>query len=288
MGISTEGLRAFVAVADTGSFSRAGARLHLSQPAVSKRVDGLEQTLGVRVFDRLGKQPRLTPAGEALLERARALIADLDGIGHNMQGARRTLGGTLRFGASYHVGLHRLPPALERFHHHHPQVRLDLQFLDSESGCAAVERGALEFAAITLPDAARTLELVTVWTDPFAVVVHQGHELAGRPMVSPAALCRYPALLPAPGTITRRLILRALPATQRNIGITSNHLEVLKVLAGIGLGWSALPLTLIDDTLEVVHIEDISIVRQLGVVTRRGRTLSDAANKMIELIRETA
>lgn len=288
MGISIEALRAFVAVSDTGSFSRAAAKLHLTQPAVSKRVDALEQALGVKVFDRLGRRLQLSPAGEALMVRTRILLSDLDEISLNVGGPRRALGGTLRFGASHHVGLHRLPVALERFHRLYPQVRLDLQFLDSESGCAAVERGGLEFAAVTLPPASRVLNLLHVWQDPFAVVVARGHALAGAGPIPASTLAGYPALLPAPGTVTRRLILRALPVSRQNMEIASNHLDMLKVLAGIGLGWSALPETLIDDSLEVVHIENVSIVRLLGVVTRRGRTLSGAANRMIELIQETA
>lgn len=287
MGISIEALRAFVAVADAGSFSRAAARLHLTQPAVSKRVDTLEQGLGVKLFDRLGRRLQLSPAGETLIARARILLSDLNEISLSVTGRQRALGGTLRFGASHHVGLHRLPVALQRFHRLHPQVRLDLQFLDSESGCAAVERGGLEFAAVTLPPASRALNLLPVWRDPFAVVVGRGHALAGVGRMLPSALADYPALLPAPGTVTRRLILRALPVSRQNMEIASNHLDMLKVLAAIGLGWSALPETLIDDSLEVVHIENVSIVRVLGVVTRRGRTLSVAASRMIELIQES-
>ncbi|MHB1951045.1 MAG: LysR family transcriptional regulator [Acidiferrobacteraceae bacterium] len=287
MGISIEGLQAFVAVSDTGSFSRAAVRLHLSQPAVSKRVDALEQTLGVKVFDRLGRNLRLSPAGETLMARARALLSDLDEITRTVAGSRRTVGGTLRFGASHHVGLHRLPPALQHFHRLYPEVRLDLQFLDSENGCAAVEREILEFAVVTLPPASRVLDLLPVWEDPFAVVVGHAHPLAGGHTHGADALSRHLALLPAPGTVTRQLILRALPLSRQNTEIASNHLDMLKVLAAIGLGWSALPETLIDDSLEVVHIENVSIVRQLGVVTRRGRTLSEAAQRMIELIRDT-
>lgn len=286
MIIDAEGLRAFVAVVDCASFSRAAEQLHLSQPAVSKRVEMLERRLGVRLLDRLGKQFRTTPAGALVLARARRVLDELKDLERSLSSDTGLEAGVLRFGASHHIGLHRLPQALERFHRLYPGVRLDLQFLDSERGCAGVEHGDLEFAAVTLPaQSTALLDLIPVWSDPLAVVVGREHALAGR-RTDRSGLFQYPALLPAPGTFTRRIITEALALPDLDLEMTSNHLEVLKVLTAIGLGWSALPRTLIDGTLEVVHIENVNITRTLGIATRHGRTLSNAAKKMIALIRE--
>jgi len=286
MVIDAEGLRAFVTVADCASFSRAAERMHLSQPAVSKRIDTLERRLGVKLLDRMGKQIRTTPAGESVLARSRRVLGELEDLERSLSVDAGMDAGVLRFGASHHVGLHRLPRSLERFHRLYPGVRLDLQFLDSERGCTGVDRGDLEFAAVTLPAQSATLDLIPVWSDPMAVVVCHGHELANRSAPTRGELLHYPALLPAPGTITRGIIARALTLPNLELEMTSNHLEVLKVLTAIGLGWSALPNTLIDGALEVVQIENIEIVRTLGIAIRRGRTLSHAARKMIDLIRE--
>ena len=108
-------LDAFVAIADTGSFSAAGERLFLTQPAVSKRIAALEAQLGRRLFDRVGREVALTEAGLALLPRARRILAELDDSRRALGNLDAEVGGRLSLATSHHVGLHRLPPLLRAF-----------------------------------------------------------------------------------------------------------------------------------------------------------------------------
>lgn len=103
-------LNAFIAIAETGSFSEAGERLHLTQPAVSKRIAGLEQQLGVRLFDRLGREIGLTQAGRALLPRAYQILNVLDDTRRALTNLSGEVSGRLTLATSHHIGLHRLPP----------------------------------------------------------------------------------------------------------------------------------------------------------------------------------
>jgi DNA-binding transcriptional LysR family regulator len=284
-------LQAFLAVAETGSFSRAAERIFLTQPAISKRIALLEDELGAKLFDRVGRSPQLTPAGQALAARARELLKDFEDVRRVITNLGGTIGGELRLAMSHHIGLHRLPPALKRFHDSYPDVRLDLRFMDSEQACHAVAQGELDVAIVTLPpDADAALRLDQVWDDPLDIVVGRGHPLAREKSVTPKQLLDYPAILPGPGTYTREIILKALGALRNRVqvGMATNYLEVLKMLAAIGLGWSALPRTMIDDSLAVVQIGKIRIDRRLGIVTHGGRTLSNAAQAMIRIVRETA
>jgi len=282
-------LQAFMAIAETGSFSRAAERIYLTQPAISKRIALLEQELGAALFDRVGRRVQLTPAGQALAARARELLKDFEDVRRVITNLAGTIGGELRLAMSHHVGLHRLTPALQRFHDTYPEVRLDLRFMDSEQACQAVAQGELEVAIVTLPpqkDA--TLRLEQVWDDPLDFVVGREHPLAHETTIAPRRLLEFPAILPGQGTYTREVILNAL-GTMRNrvqVGMATNYLEVLKMLAAIGLGWSALPRTMIDDSLKVIQIGKIRIERRLGVVTRAGRTLSNAAQAMIRIVQE--
>jgi DNA-binding transcriptional LysR family regulator len=283
-------LQAFLAVAETGSFSRAAERIFLTQPAISKRIALLEDELGAKLFDRVGRSPQLTPAGQALAARARELLKDFEDVRRVITNLGGTIGGELRLAMSHHVGLHRLPPALKRFHDSYPDVRLDLRFMDSEQACHAVAQGELDVAIVTLPpDADAALRLDQVWDDPLDIVVGRNHPLAREKSVTPKQLLDYPAILPGPGTYTREIILKALGALRNRVqvGMATNYLEVLKMLAAIGLGWSALPRTMIDDSLAVVQIGKIRIDRRLGIVTHGGRTLSNAAQAMIRIVRET-
>jgi DNA-binding transcriptional LysR family regulator len=284
-------LQAFLAIAETGSFSRAAERIYLTQPAISKRIAQLEEELGAKLFDRVGRRVQLTPAGHALGARARALLKDFDDVKRVITNLAGTIGGELRLAMSHHVGLHRLPPALQRFHDSYPDVRLDLRFMDSEQACQAVAQGELEIAIVTLPPHAdATLRLEQVWDDPLDFVVGREHELAREPSIAPRRLLEFPAILPGQGTYTREVILTALGGLRSRvqIGMATNYLEVLKMLAAIGLGWSALPRTMIDDSLKVIQIGKIKIGRRLGIVTHSGRTLSNAAQAMIRIVREQA
>lgn len=280
-------LRAFVAVAETRSFSAAAAQLHLTQPAVSKRIAALEEAFAARLFDRIGRTIDLTEAGRALLPRARRILAELDDSRRALADLSGTIGGTLRLGTSHHIGLHRLPPTLRAFAARYPEVTLDLHFMDSEAACHAVEMGDLELAIVTLPPQARaSLELRPVWDDPLVVVCAPDHPLAQRRRVQIADLAAHPAILPASSTYTRQIAERAF----RDLGIelhsslSTNYLETIRMLVSVGLGWSLLPQTMADRQLHVLPVRSLQLHRTLGTVRHRERTLSNAARAMMALL----
>jgi len=284
-------LQAFLAVAETGSFSRAAERIFLTQPAISKRIAALETSLGTRLFDRIGRTVQLTPAGQALLTRSRAILRELDDVKRSITNLAGTITGELSLATSHHIGLHRLPGPLKQFHETYPGVRLDLRFMDSEKACRAVAQGEIELAIVTLPPVVSApLQSINIWDDPLDIVVSRTHPLAGATPASPKVLLDYPAILPGPGTYTREIILKALGPWREKITVdmATNYLEVLKMLAAIGLGWSALPRTMIDESLSVVQIRKMKIERRLGIVTHAARTLSNAAQAMMRAVQNSA
>ncbi len=280
-------LNAFVAVANAASFSQAAEQLHLTQPAVSKRVATLEHELGTRLFDRIGRSTRLTEAGHQLLPRARQMLQEVADIRRSISNLSGEVGGLLCMGTSHHIGLRRLPPMLQEYSQRFPQVKLDIRFMDSESACSAVEQGDLELAVVTLPpNPSGHLALQEIWRDPLCFVVGRGHPLVK--VVSPSLeqIAEYPAVLAARGTYTREILEQAVQPMNLAIQISmaTNYLETLKMLASIGLGWSLLPETMTKDgDLVVLDIRRIRLNRSLGIVTHRRRTLSNAAQEMIEI-----
>lgn len=281
-------LQAFLAVADQQSFSRAAQSLHLTQPAVSKRVAALEQELGGRLFDRIGRRVVLTEAGRALLPGARRVLEAVGELRRRMDNLAAEVRGPLSLATSHHIGLRRLPPVLRAYTARYPEVALDLHFMDSEAACAAVERGALELAVVTLPQApAPQLRLREVWPDPLALVCARDHPLAaGGPRVSLEALCRHAAILPAVGTFTRGLIVEGLGVAPEalDVALETNYMETIKMMVSIGLGWSALPQSMVDETLAVLEVPGVDIRRRLGTVVHRERTLSNAARAFMKLL----
>lgn len=284
-------LNAFVAVAETGSFSQAAERLYLTQPAISKRIAALEEKLDTRLFDRIGRKIGLTEAGLHLLPRAKGMLDEMADIQRSLSNLSGMVKGTLSMGTSHHIGLHRLPPVLSRFSKQYPEVRLDLHFLDSEDACSAVEHGDLELAIVTLPpDPSPNLDTTEIWPDPLEFVVNEDHPLAAYKEVTLRELAGYPAVLPGSGTFTRDILEQALAplGIEIEIAISTNYLETLKMLVSTGLGWSLIPKTMIQNTsLCILGVEKIRIARSLGTVTHRGRSLSNAATAMLAQCRET-
>ncbi len=285
MSMDFEALTAFVAVADAESFSRAAEQLHLTQPAVSKRIAALESELDARLFDRIGRQVRLTVVGRELLPRARTLIDNVADTKRRILNLSGTVSGTLVMGTSHHIGLHHLPKILKAFSSNYPAVRLDIRFMDSEIACHAVAKGELELGVVTLPRRPLPdLKLRPLWPDPLGVVVGKSHPLAN-PKSRPTLrrLLEHTAVLPAPSTFTRAVLEQALGAHAERLkaGMSTNYLETLKMLAATGLGWTLLPLSMMDSDLVLLEIPGLKLSRKLGIATHEGHTLSNAATAMI-------
>jgi len=282
-------LTAFVEVADCGSFSAAAERLFLTQPAVSKRISGLEEELGTPLFDRAGRRIRLTEAGRALLPRARALVNETGDIKRLIAGLSGQVRGALSMGTSHHVGLHRLPEVLRDYTKSYPDVQLDIRFMDSETACREIALGKLELSLVTLPSSADGLHLETLWVDRLHFVVCPDHPLVSHADLQLAELAFYPAVLPSPSTFTRTILDTAVQETRLplKVAMSTNYLETLRMLASIGLGWTLLPETMLGPDLVPLNVKGIPLTRNLGAVTRAEGILSNAAKAMIRACRAT-
>ncbi len=281
-----QNIRAFVCIADSGSFSRAAEALFITQPAVSKRITALEQSLGTRLFDRIGKQVRLTEAGRALLPGYRRILTEMDDSRRILSRLSEHTGGTLSMATSHHIGLHRLPALLKRYSQHYPEVELDIHFMESEQAFPHILQGDIELALVTLPDEdIEPLQQHILWSDPMHCVVSRQHPLAKLPRTTLKQLAQAPAILPAAGTHTRELVDAALQNhPPQNILLQTGYLETIRAMVQAGLGWSMLPDSMSGDNMVRLHSRQLKIARHLGIVLHRERTLSNAASRLLELL----
>ncbi|WP_251976613.1 LysR family transcriptional regulator [Salinicola avicenniae] len=282
--MDTQSLQAFIAVADTQSFSLAGERLHLTQPAISKRIATLEHQTGAKLFDRINRRVGLTEAGRLLLPRAREILLLVEDSRRTLSNLTGEVSGSLTLATSHHVGLHRLPPVLKAFTQAHRNVDLNLRFLDSEQAYHGVVSGEIELAVVTLSPAPNPqVESVPVWVDRLRFVAAPDHPLAQADSLAFAALVDYPAVLPGPLTFTRDIVIDAFERASLNIDValSTNYLETLKMMASIGLGWSVLPESMIDEEVAILPVDHPAIVRRLGYLRHRERSLSNAGRAMI-------
>ncbi|BFM07597.1 LysR family transcriptional regulator [Halioxenophilus aromaticivorans] len=285
--MDTDALKAFIAIAELGSFSRAAETLYLTQPAVSKRIASLEDKLDHTLFDRAGRSITLTEAGRALLPRAKAILAATDEAVQAINDLSGQVKGELKLTTSHHLGLHYLPKYLRHYGDRYPEVKLALNFKDSEIALQQVLDGEVELAALTLATQAdeRLVEAM-VWDDPMAFVAAADHPLSS--MASPGIkdLAQYPAIVPEANTFTTQLLSDAFTAAGLTLEtrMATNYLETIKTLVSIGLGWGVLPITMVDGGFTTLPVLDKPLVRRLGIIHHRDRSLSNASQAFLDLL----
>ncbi|MEM7563233.1 MAG: LysR family transcriptional regulator [Pseudomonadota bacterium] len=282
-------INAFLAVAATESFSIAAEQLHITQPAVSKRIRQLENHIKVTLFDRIGKRSILTPDGRAFKPHAERILEELKNFRSSQSHEQGVPSGQLTLATSHHIGLHRLPNILRDFKIRYPAVDLDLHFMDSEDACIAIANNELEIAVVTLPRQTHDkLNCEAVWIDELVVVMAMDHPLAESTDVEPEQLLQHPSILPSTGTFTRKIIDKLFSNSQEQLKIVleTNYLETIKVMASANLGWSILPRNMLDSSLTHRPLQGLNVQRSLGIVTHKNRTLSLSSSAMIAVLRE--
>ncbi len=278
-------LDSFVHVARLGSFSAAADHLHISQPAMSKRIQSLESRLGVTLFDRLGKRVSLTPAGELLVGKATAMLDLSKDMERDVGNLAQSVSGRLSMATSHHIGLHRLAPVLQAFTHAYPDVELDIQFEDSEVAHHMVRAGDIELAVVTLNPAGESeqpdLATLAVWQDPLCFV-------NAKPLPEAKTLdhlASLPCILPGPNTFTGRIVTERFASEGLALkpALSTNYLETISMLVSVGVGWSVLPQTMAGE-LHQLSPACAPITRTLGWVTHTKRTLSNSASAFLRVL----
>lgn len=283
-------LKAFIEVADKRSFSRSAESLHLTQPAVSKRIAALESELSARLFDRVGRSVHLTEAGNVLLPSARQISAELDRIEEVICNLGQSVSGKLSIGTSPHIGVYHLASVLKHFRETFNDVEMDIQFNNSISTLSAVEEGVFEMALCAMSGPAPgKLREIEIWTEKLQVVVAPDHPLATDENTNFDLLMKCPAVLPNSPSASRVTIDKALSTFESKATVTlgASDLETMKMMISIGLGWGCLPEKMIDDSLVVLDIPELKITQRISLVRHQDRTLSRAAQAFIDTLPTT-
>ena len=279
---------AFVKVKETGSISLAADQLFITQPAVTKRIHSLEEYFGVKLFESAGRGVQATHAAHSLLPKVKNWLNELGDIHHTLSHEQGQVQGRLKIGTSHHIGLHHLPDHLRRYVQDFPDVTLDVHFVDSEQAHEQVLAGDLELAFLTLPPQGDDrLQYVTIWNDPLVFVAAPFHPLAQQKRLKLEDLTQFPSLLPAAQTYTSQITLAEFEkqGVKPKITMSNNPLESIRMLVSIGLGWSVLPKTLINQDLQQLDI-NLEMNRQLGMVWHPGRTQSKAAQALVNFMQQ--
>lgn len=279
---------AFVKVMETGSISMAAEQLFITQPAVTKRIHSLEDYFGVKLFESAGRGVQATHAANSLLPKVKNWLNELGDIHHTLSHEQGQVQGKLKIGTSHHIGLHHLPTHLKKYVQDFPNVTLDVHFVDSEQAHEQVLAGDLELAFLTLPPQGdERLKYVKIWNDPLVFVVAPFHPLAQKENLTLEDLIEYSSLIPASQTYTSQITLAEFEkqGLKPKITMSNNPLESIRMLVSIGLGWSVLPKTLLNQDMQQLDL-NVEMNRQLGMVWHPARTQSRAMQELIKMMQD--
>lgn len=285
-----QSLRIFLAVADSESFTRAAEQLYLTQPAISKRIAGLESQLNSRLFDRIGHNIQLTASGKLLKQHAQKLLQDMAFARQQLRNLSGEAAGPLQIATGHHIGLHRLPSVWTSISQNYPDIELQIHFMDSEQAYEQVIEGNMECAVVTLPEhPAADLTHYPLWQDDMAIYCSSNSPLRDENTLKIEELMDHTVILPEKHTFTRQAIIEHFK--QRNVFFsnirTGDYLETIKVLVECGLGWSVLPTILENKRLTRLLPEQFSLTRTLGLIHHKKRPLSNAAKLFLTLMQKT-
>ncbi|MBI5277467.1 MAG: LysR family transcriptional regulator [Burkholderiales bacterium] len=286
-------LRAFVTVGELQSFAAAAKALHLSQPALSRRISHLEGMLGVRLFDRTTRSVALTLLGERFLAQVRGNVEDLDRSVANLLDAAQLEAGDVTIGCVFSAVHHFLPPVIRSFREQHPRVLVRIIEEGADEVLAAVKQGECDFALNYIGMQDPDLEFSPLLKEPYVLACPAGHPLARRRSVRWEELADYPHARVSHASRNRLFIdqaLAELPPLPRPV-CEVRHVSTLIGLVENGLGVAVVPrLTLPRTRTSVlgVPLEKPEISRTIGLSQRAGRSLSPAAAAFAQALTEAS
>ena len=275
--------RVFEAVARHLSFSRAAEELHLSQPAVSMQVKGIETILGMRLTEQLGKKIFLTEAGREVLHASRTITARLDDMQANLAQLRSIDSGRLSLAATSTVNV-VATDILARFRGRHPGVTVHLDVSNRAAVLDQLIGNRIDLAIMGQVPDGLGLEAIRFMDNPLVVIAPPGHPLVGKKNASVASLAAESFLVREAGSGTRGAMERFFAAReleiQSSMEMSSNEAIKQAVQAGLGLGilsLQTLEMELALKRLAVLDVDGFPIMRHWYIVHRADKRLSPAA-----------
>jgi DNA-binding transcriptional LysR family regulator len=284
----------FLEISKQGSFSRAGQKLYRSQPAVSAQIRQLEQEYGQKLFDRVGKSVRLTVAGETLLEYAQRLLTLRNESMRAVADQATTPRGMLAIGANEATCLYVLPDIFAEYSRRFPSVQISIYRNFSHKVIEKIEDGTVDVGIVTLPVKSPSLKIHPIFRDRLMLMVSSSNPLAHHRTVRTSEIAEQPLILPKTGFMRQVMDKQFRPYRSRlRISMELPSVGMIKRFVAAGLGVTLISESFARDEaqagqVKLIHISDMDIWRELGMVYRRDRTLPRSAASFITMVRQGA
>lgn len=293
INLSNRDLRAFLAVANSLSFSQAAQQMHLSQSALSTLIGRLEEAFGSRLFDRTTRSVALTAAGEVLASHAEELLSDMERTVAAVKDVTALRRGRVALAALPSLAAHVIPPLFRAFGEKYPDIKLALIDTLSEPAFELVREGRVDFALTAANPAYTDLDYLPLTTDSFVLLAARSHPLGAESgEISLADTLSAPHISMSRHTSVRQYMEAA--ALQNGFGFHPayevDHLATIGAMVSEQLGVAALP-SMAADVISGGKIVRRPLVgpvirRSIGLVRRREGSLSPAAEAMLSMLRQ--
>lgn len=290
MNVTLRQLRAFVALARTGSFTLAAEALYITQSALSGLIKELELTLGVRLVDRSTRRVYLTPIGERLHSELDTVLDDLDRVLRRITDERELHSGIVRLAATQLLASTLVPDLIAAFQHEHPAIQVRLVDAPADAVMARVFAGEVELGIGPERSPNSDVTSTPLFDGPFMAVCPADHPLTQRRRVPWSDLAQYP-IIALQGQFTERLAQDLRTAGVRfdfapaaEVAYMGTALSMVRAGLGIGL---CIPYaaSLVDGYgLKLIPLKNPEVRRSFDVFTRKGRSLSPAAQSFLDFI----
>lgn len=291
LNVNLRQMRAFVAIGRLGSFTQAAKLLHTTQPALSARIRELESALAVRLFDRSTRSVLLTQAGEDLLPVVEQVLNDFGSVVERAQDVAGRNTGRIAIAALPSVASGLLPEAIARFRRRYPRITIALRDGVADRILELIRTREVDFGITSVGASDPGFELTPIGTDRIVAVLPRSHPLARRRRLTLAAIVDHPLILMDRDSSVRH----AVDATYASAGrMAAPMFEATFMATAVALVRAGLGITLLPSSAHEVRtaadlgvrpIDHPGLLRTIGVMRLKGRSLSPAAEAFVEVLR---
>ncbi|MBA6118020.1 MULTISPECIES: LysR family transcriptional regulator [Pseudomonas] len=285
-------LQAFRAVVDHGSFRKAAEAVRISQPALSRRIEKLEDALGVRLFERTTRKVSLTQAGRGFMPSVERLLDDLDSALLGISEVASTRLGQVTVACVPSAAYYFMPRVIAHYHRQFPRIKVRVLDASAHDVLSAVVDGEADFGLSFMGTLEADVEFEPLVQEAYVVACRRDHPLAGRSSVSWEEFYRQDYISLGKTSGNRFLLDQALSGIvpERQSICETRHVTTMIGLVEAGLGVAAVPLMAMPAAehpiLTRVPLTDPEVMRSVGLIKRRGRTLTPAAMALERLVVE--
>ncbi len=281
-------LRLFLALADHGSITAAARACHVTQPTVSIQLKELSETVGLPLYEQIGKRLYLTDAGERLAETARAMVQEWEAFQQQMDALRGLTRGRLRV-AVVSTAKYFVPRILGSFCSAHPDIDIALEILNRDGVVQRLRENRDDLYIMSMPPADLELEQHAFLANPLVVIAPRGHPLAGQPGIQLAQLAGERFILRERGSGTRlgcdAHFARVGFKPQVRLELGSNEAIKQAVAGGMGLSIMsrhAMAAHPADELLDILDVESFPVISNWWTLYPKGKRLSPVARVFLE------